>query len=165
MHRLAHGQPLVVQRICQELISHLNHELFDLEIEREARILPSDLDAVLTDSFIRSESRYFNVIWTDQIEAFPDQRTLLFALAAADIVPQKSFVPSLVWGMWDKTFLGKYTTQSPAELTAATGFSAERVVDALNALQRRDVIDAQEGRWLLLMPLFRRWLRLHRDSA
>ena len=54
-----HGQPLLLQRLCQELVNHLNHELFDLEIEREARILPDDLAAVLDDAFVRSETRYF----------------------------------------------------------------------------------------------------------
>jgi|GEM_PF-1893084 len=141
IHRLTHGQPLLIQRICQELISRLNHELFDLDIQREARILPSDLDAILTDSFIRSESRYFDGIWTDQIEAFPEQRTVLFALAAAD------------------------ASQSPAELAATTGSSTKAIADALNALERRDVIGEQEGHWSLLMPLFRRWLRLVRDAA
>ena len=142
IHRLTYGQPLLIQRICQELISHLNHELFDLEIDREARILPADLDTILTDDFLLRETQYFDGVWNSQIADFPDQQAILFALAAAN------------------------TAQSTMELAAKTNLSVEVVNDALHALARRDILAEEDGKWSLLMPLFRRWLLLkHRSMS
>ncbi len=130
-----HGQPLLIQRLCMELVHHLNHELFDLEKEREARVLPEDLDAVLTDDFIREESRYFEGVWDDQIAGREAAMRILQALAS-----------------------GPMTTEA---LVRATGLSLEALEQGLDYLERRDLV-AQEaaGRWNLLVPLMRRWLRL-----
>ena len=131
-----HGQPLLIQRICQQLVFNLNHQLFDERIEREHTILSADLDAVLTDEFIRHESRYFDGIWTDQINAFPDQKALLLALAKHEI------------------------GQTAAALAQQTGLTSSAVDSALAALARRDLITESAETWSLLMPLFRRWLHL-----
>jgi len=45
------GQTYLVQQICRDALDHLNHELFDLEAEREVCIMLTDVDAVLNDDF------------------------------------------------------------------------------------------------------------------
>ena len=134
---LTHGQPLLIQRICTELVHHLNHELFDLEKDREARVLPEDLDAVLTDEFIGTETRYFEGIWNDQIQGREPERAVLGALAAGPM--------------------------SEEALARVTGLSLEILQEALSYLQKRDLIGKNaNGQWDLLVPLMRRWLRLNR---
>jgi len=134
---LTHGQPLLIQRICTELVHHLNHELFDLEKDREARVLPEDLDAVLTDEFIGTETRYFEGIWNDQIQGREPERAVLGALAAGPM--------------------------SEEALARVTGLSLEVLQEALSYLQKRDLIGKNaNGQWDLLVPLMRRWLRLNR---
>jgi predicted Rossmann fold nucleotide-binding protein DprA/Smf involved in DNA uptake len=124
-----------MQRICQELVNHVNHELFDLELEREARVLPEDLAAVLDDAFVRSETRYFEGIWHDQIAPRPAAQAVLAALAAGP---------------------------APVEaLATTTGLSAEEVTAALAYLETRDlVVRGPDGEWDVVVPLMRRWLRL-----
>jgi hypothetical protein len=130
-----HGQPLLVQRICQELVNHINHELFDLDLEREARVLPEDLAAVMDADFVRSETRYFEGIWNDQIAGQPAVAAVLEAL-----------------------------TEGPASvdaLTQATRFTKGDISEALEYLETRDLVARDEdGQWNLLVPLMRRWLRL-----
>jgi hypothetical protein len=130
-----HGQPLLVQRICQELVNHINHELFDLELEREARVLPEDLGAVLDADFVRSETRYFEGIWNDQIAGQPAVEAVLEALTEG--------------------------SASVDALTQATRFTKVDISEALEYLETRDLVDCDEdGQWNLLVPLMRRWLRL-----
>ncbi len=136
LYHLTHGQPLLLQSICAALVNHVNHELFDLELEREARILPTDLQAVLTDKFLLTESRYFEGIWNDQIAGFPDQRLVLRTLASQGSV---------------------LTAEA---LITQTQLSSIQVAQALQALSKRDVLKSENGQWSLLMPLFQRWLRL-----
>ncbi len=131
---VTHGQPLLIQRICMELVHHLNHELFDLEREREVRIRLKDLRAVLTETFIREESRYFEGIWNDQIRGREAEEAVLRALAS-----------------------GPMTAEA---LSRATGLPVEALRGALAYLETRDLV-AQDaaGRWGLLVPLMRRWLQ------
>lgn len=130
-----YGQPLLVQRICQGLVNHVNHELFDLEQEREARVLPEDLEAVLSDDFIRSETRYFDGIWNDQIAGRAAVEAVLGVLASGPAAAR--------------------------DLARVTRLSAEEVADALGYLKTRDLVAADAvGRWDLLVPLMRWWLQL-----
>jgi predicted Rossmann fold nucleotide-binding protein DprA/Smf involved in DNA uptake len=138
--RQTHGQPLLVQRVCQELVNHVNHELFDLQREREARVLPGDLEAVLGDEFVRGETRYFDGIWTDQVAGRTPVEAVLGALAS-----------------------GPATRE---ELAQAAGLSAAQVAAALDYLRTRDLAAADPaGRWDLLVPLMRRWLRLRGERG
>jgi DNA-binding transcriptional ArsR family regulator len=138
--RETHGQPLLVQRVCQELVNRVNHELFDLEEEREARVLPEDLEAVLSDDFVRSETRYFDGIWTDQIAGRETVEAILRMLASG---------PATEGG-----------------LARATGLAPAEVSDALSYLKTRDLVTAGEaGRWELLIPLMRQWLQLREENG
>jgi len=129
-----HGQPLLLQRICQELVNHVNHELFDLEVEREARVLQEDLGAVLSDDFVRGETRYFDGIWQDQIAGRAAEEATLQALSGG---------PATV-----------------SELVRATGLAEEAVTEALDYLKKRDLVARDADNWDILVPLMRRWLRL-----
>ena len=134
IHRLTAGQPLLIQRICSELVSHLNHQLFDLNLERSQRIGVDDVDAVLTDEFLVSESRYFDGIWRDQIAGYPEQQKVLQVLAQTE---------------------SGLLMQQIAILSGLTEWATS---DALSALQQRDLVIVDGGAWTIIMPLFKRWL-------
>jgi hypothetical protein len=136
IHRLTAGQPLLIQRICSELVSHLNHQLFDLNLERSQRIGVDDLAAVLTDEFLVSESRYFDGIWRDQIAGYPEQQKVLQELA--------------------QTESGLLMQQ----IAILSGLTESATSDALSALQRRDLVIVEQGEWRIIMPLFKRWLQI-----
>jgi hypothetical protein len=131
-----HGQPMLVQYICQELINALNHELFDLNREREVRITAEDLRAVLTDDFLRREARYFDGVWS-QVQGQPDQVAVLAAMAHGP------------------------TAWTADELAGAAGLARNATPQTLEQLRRRDILapldDAPE-RWSFLVPLMRRWV-------
>lgn len=112
----------MIQSICSALVNHLNHELFDLELEHEARILPSDLEFVITDDFLRREVRYFEGIWRDQLAEHPDQQVLLHILAGQ----------------------GKPLTQE--EMVTLSSLSNEQVESALQSLAKRDVVIEENGK-------------------
>ena len=136
-----YGQPMLVQCICQELINHLNYTLFDLGQEREVRITQQDLHAVLTDDFIRDETRYFDGVWS-QVKDDPVQVAVLAAMARG---PDTWTVGDLVDGI---------------EL------DVNSVQNALEQLRRRDILaplDEAPDRWHFLMPLMRRWIILYRE--
>ena len=49
-------------------------------------------------------------------------------------------------------------------LAAQSGLAPGAVQDALTALARRDLVTPTDDGWDLLMPLFRRWLRLQANT-
>ncbi|MCD4738308.1 MAG: AAA family ATPase, partial [Anaerolineae bacterium] len=133
-----HGQPLLLQRICQELVNHVNHELFDLEMEREARVLLEDLEAVLSDDFVRGETRYFDGIWQDQIAGRAAEEATLQALSSGPA--------------------------TASDLIRTTGLAEEAVAEALDYLKKRDLVARDADSWDILVPLMRRWLRLQEEN-
>jgi len=99
-------------------------------------VLPEDLEAVLTDDFVREETRYFEGIWSDQIEGREAEEAVLGALASGPM--------------------------TETDLARATGLPPDALQEALKYLKTRDLVERDAaGRWDLLVPLMRRWLRLH----
>jgi len=93
---------------------------------------------VLSDEFVRSETRYFDGIWTDQVAGRPTVEAVLGALV-----------------------LGPATVGDLAQLTC---LPMAEVGDALDYMRTRDLAAADaSGRWDLLVPLMRRWLRLRAE--
>jgi hypothetical protein len=114
--------------------------LFDLNREREVRITQEDLEAVLTDDFIRSETRYFDGVWS-QVRDYSVLVAILTTMAQG----------AEAWKV--------------GELVEAIGLDVNSVQNALEQLRRRDILaplgDAPD-RWHFLIPLMRRWIMLSR---
>jgi hypothetical protein len=128
------GQPYLVQQICRDALDHFNHELFDLELEREVRILQSDVDAVLDEDFFRRGTVYFDGVWTQAGDN--DQRRLLREMAQRD-------------KGWTR-----------AELEAATGLGADDVGRILRWAERHDIVqETGPDQWGFHVPLMRHWIR------
>ncbi|HID54791.1 MAG TPA: hypothetical protein EYP41_22485 [Anaerolineae bacterium] len=130
------GQPYLIQQICRDALDHLNHELFDLDKEREVRILLSDVEAVLGEGFFRRGTVYFDGVWSQtENEA---QRRILQTMARRD------------------------TAWSLSELAEATQLSPEDIQEQLLWAKRHDIVQQAAGNgsaWQFWVPLMHRWIR------
>jgi hypothetical protein len=128
------GQPYLVQQICRDALDHLNHELFDLERDREVCISLADVNAVLDDNFFRRGTVYFDGVWTQAGDR--DQRLLLRVMAGQDEP----------WTL--------------AELETATGINARTLRRRLRWAERHDIVRRTEtALWEFHVPLMQRWIR------
>jgi hypothetical protein len=128
------GQPYLVQQICRDALDHLNHELFDLEREREVCITVADVEAVLDDDFFRRGTVYFDGVWTQAGDR--EQRMLLRVMAGRDEP----------WSL--------------DELETATGLDAKSLRRQLRWAERHDIIcKITPEQWGFHVPLMRRWTR------
>jgi hypothetical protein len=134
------GQPYLVQQICRDALDHLNHELFDLELEREVCVTATDVEAVLDDDFFRRGTVYFDGVWTQASDR--EQRMLLRVMAERD-------------EPWTLN-----------ELETAAGLDAKVLHRQLRWAERHDIIHKSEpddgmglAQWGFHVPLMRRWTR------
>jgi hypothetical protein len=128
------GQPYLVQQICRDALDHLNHDLFDLELDREVCIALADVNAVLGDDFFRRGTVYFDGVWTQASER--EQRRLLRVMARQD-------------DPW-----------TVSELETATDLDPKTLRRHLRWAERHDVIvRIGTEQWGFHVPLMRRWIR------
>jgi AAA+ ATPase superfamily predicted ATPase len=129
------GQPYLVQQICRDALDHLNHELFDLELEREVCITSADVDSVLDDDFFRRGTVYFDGVWIQASDG--NQRMLQRVMAQRD-------------EPW-----------ASEELEAATRLDAQMLRRQLRWAERHDVLHKPAPDWWgFCVPLMRRWIRM-----
>ena len=126
-----------MQQICRDALDHLNHELFDLELEREVCITSADVDAVLDEDFFRRGTVYFDGVW---IQASDSRQRMMQRVMAQRDEP------------W-----------TAAELEAATGLDATTLRRQLRWADRHDVLyKPAPDQWDFCVPLMRRWIRMRR---
>lgn len=131
------GQPLLIQRICRDVLNHLNYELFDLQQERPVEITLADVEAVLDDDFFVQRTTYFDGVWTQDKQP-PGYKTLLRTVARRD------------------------ESWSLAELESAAGLDPEILSQALRWAERHDILRKSVGElstWGFYVPLMREWIR------
>lgn len=128
------GQPYLVQQICRDSLDYLNHQLFDLGIERESRILLADVQAVLADEgFFRRGIVYFDGVWQQASE--PGQQAVLGLLA------------------------GRHPTAlSLADIASQCHLSQETALAYLRWAERQDILFRQGDQWFFYVPLMRQWI-------
>jgi AAA+ ATPase superfamily predicted ATPase len=131
------GQPMLVQLICRDALDNLNHEIIDLNQEREVKITLHDVETILNDGFFRRGTVYFDGVWNQTQNE--KQRQLLHILA------QKEDAWSL------------------AEIVAETGLSKVELQPLLQWAERHDILEPQTNEshttWQFHVPLMRRWIR------
>ncbi len=122
-----------MQQICRDALDHLNHELFDLELEREVCITLADVEAVLDDDFFRRGTVYFDGVWTQAGDQ--EQRILLRVMARQE---------------------EPWTLDA---LEAETRLEAKALHRHLRWAERHDIVFGNEfGQWRFHVPLMRRWI-------
>jgi hypothetical protein len=128
------GQPYLVQQICRDALDHLNHELFDLGLTREACITLADVVAVVGDDFFRRGTVYFDGVWTQASE--PDQQELLCSLAQCD------------------------EPCTSSQLGTMAGMEEPILLQQLRWAERHDILYKTDAdRWAFRVPLMQRWIR------
>ncbi len=129
------GQPYLIQLICSEAVDQLNHELFDLNRERELRITLADVESVLDVDFFQQGSVYFDGVWKQTADWLAVQ-PLLRTLAQRDVP-------------WTES-----------DLRTANLYDDE----ALTWAERHDVLRRVDGGWSFCVPLMRRFVGERRSS-
>mgnify|MGYP000869388506 CR=1 FL=1 len=131
-------QPFLGQLLGDSLVQRFNRQLKQQIEPPDPTFTAADVDAVVEDSrFYLNGHVYFNGIWAQAGEAPPGQRALLKILAdCGDGLDQNAW--------WDKSSL------DPAAFEAA-----------LDALERHDVVNCQNGTCRYSVELMRRWVAGH----
>jgi AAA+ ATPase superfamily predicted ATPase len=131
---LTHGQPYLLQLICDNLVIRFNREIRQGN-KRDRRFTIEDVDAVINsrEFYEGNATAYFNGVWGQAKNSQPDgQLEILKALAA--------------------------TSLSLTDLATQTNLSLDIVQDALKTLQNHDVIEESNGKYTYTVELMRRWV-------
>lgn len=132
LYRLTYGQPYLLQRLCWELVNHWN-ERFLIQGENTPRLLMmSDLEPVLTPDFYHGAGYYFDGVWSNITAG---EQMLLQAMAPCS----------------DR----RWTT---VELITATGLDPAAVAQAVELLDRHDVVVCEDDTIRFASELMRRWI-------
>lgn len=133
VYELTFGQPYLTQLVGHCLITRLNEEMFEKQVEREARFDLDDVEAVISsDAFFRTGGAYFTGIWAQAGEAPPGTQDVLKALAGGPA--------------------------TASEIEASSGLGAEAVRAALERLAHHDIVVEDGGWWRCRVELMRWWL-------
>ena len=146
--RLTNCQPYLIQLICHCLVTRFNRQMFEdaghavssgtteTSIPRQRRFSLADVDAVMNSpEFFRDGDAYFSGVWAQARDGeAAEQHKVLQALATSE------------------------TGLSTGELHQKSALPQERLLAALQVLQRHDVVRELEGKWQFTVELMRRWV-------
>lgn len=136
---LTHGQPYLVQLICDNLVIRFNRDIREGS-KRDRRFTIEDVDAVINsrEFYEGNGTAYFNGVWVQARDSKPDgQLEILKVLAASSL--------------------------SLTDLANQTNLSLDIVQDALKTLQNHDVIEESNGKYTYTVELMRRWVQERQD--
>jgi hypothetical protein len=133
IYNLTGGQPYLLQLICHNLVSRFNHQRFEDNIDIEPRFSLADVQSVIdSPTFFSQGNAYFSGIWTQSSEQHgPTQQAILRTLSQdpiQDAEPLKDFQ------------------------------RLDDYAEALELLQRHDIIHNVDDRYQFVVPLMQRWV-------
>ncbi|MDJ0615712.1 MAG: AAA-like domain-containing protein [Calothrix sp. MO_192.B10] len=134
IYHLTHGQPYLVQLVGFQLVRRYNDQVFEMGHSRDPIFTVDDVEAVVNPEFFKRGRYYFDGVWSQATQDVAGQQEILRALAPH---PQ---------GL------------SLDELAEVTGINCQGVQDSLGTLERHDVVKENQGRWQIVVELFRRWV-------
>ncbi len=117
-----------------QLVRRYNDLVFEMGHSRDPVFTVNDVEAVVNPEFFKRGRYYFDGVWSQAAQDTPGQQAILQALAPH---PQ---------GL------------SLQELAEATGINFQAAQDSLRTLERHDVVKENQGRWQIVVELFRRWV-------
>ncbi|MGK7945584.1 MAG: ATP-binding protein, partial [Microcystaceae cyanobacterium] len=147
IYRLTHGQPFLVQLIGFQLVSRYNKLLTESQSLLSSQksslsttLTRSDLDEIINHDFFEQGSYYFEGIWIQAQGSAIGQTDILSALAPhADGLTE-------------------------ADLLCQLQLDKAQFDTAIDTLAKHDVIKESEGKFKIIVELFRRWLNLNMVS-
>jgi hypothetical protein len=147
IYALTAGQPYLVQLVGFQLVRRYNDFVFEQGRPRDPVFTVEDVEAVINDpEFFKRGRYYFDGVWGQAARGASGQQAILKALAPHP----------------EGLSLDELRTQLH-ELVGAQDLAPlqeETLQDALKTLTRHDVIQQREGRWQIIVELFRRWVEL-----
>ena len=133
--RLTNGQPYLVQRVGFQLVRRYNEQVFERGNSRDPVFTVEDVRAVINDpEFFQRGRYYFDGVWGQAARGAPGQQEILSAIA-----PHRE-------GLDINT------------LAEITGMNETNLQQALNSLIRHDVVWERDGKWRIIVELFRPWV-------
>jgi len=145
IHDLTAGQPYLVQLVGFRLVRRYNDYVFQQGRSRNPVFTVEDVDAVINHpDFFSSGSGYFYGVWGQAARGAKGQQMILKALA-----PYRDGLSLEELKAQFHTWVGAHS-RAPLQ--------AETLDDALETLKRHDVIAQKDGRWSIIVELFRRWV-------
>ncbi|MEG3970602.1 ATP-binding protein [Microcoleus sp. T2B6] len=132
---LTTGQPYLVQLVGFQLVRRYNEQVFDMGNSRDPVFTVEDVRAVINNpEFFQRGSYYFDGVWGQAARGAPRQQEILRAIAPH---PEGLDINTL------------------AEFT---GMNETNLQQALNSLIRHDVVWEIDGKWRIIVELFRVWV-------
>ncbi|MBC1237052.1 ATP-binding protein [Nostoc sp. 2RC] len=135
IYALTHGQPYLVQLLGFQLVRGYNDFVFEQGRRRDPVFTIEDVEAVINDpEFFQRGRYYFDGVWGQAARGAGGQQTIVQLLAP--------YPDGL----------------SLDTLAQSTGMNDADLQKALNTLKRHDVVEETQGKWRIMVELFRRWV-------
>ena len=129
------GQAYLVQLVGFQLVRRYNDQVFEMGNSRDPIFTVEDVIAVINDhEFFQRGRYYFDGVWGQAARGAPGQQEILRAIA-----PHRE-------GLDINT------------LAEITGMNETNLQQALNSLIRHDVVWERDGKWRIIVELFRVWV-------
>ncbi|MEG4988466.1 ATP-binding protein [Microcoleus sp. BR0-C5] len=129
------GQPYLVQLVGFQLVRHYNEQVFDMGNSRDPVFTVEDVTAVINDhEFFQRGRYYFDGVWGQAARGAPGQQEILRAIAPHPEGLDINTLPEI------------------------TGMNETNLQPALNSLIRHDVVLEIDGKWCIIVELFRHWV-------
>lgn len=129
------GQPYLVQLVGFQLVRHYNEQVFEMGNSRDPVFTVEDVRAVINDpEFFQRGRYYFDGVWGQAARGAPGQQEVLRAIA-----PHREGL--------DINTLAEFT-----------GMNETNLQPALDSLIRHDVVWEIDGKWRIIVELFRVWV-------
>jgi ATPase domain predominantly from Archaea len=129
------GQPYLVQLVGFQLVRRYNEQVFEMGNSRDPVFTVEDVRAVINDpEFFQRGRYYFDGVWGQAARGAPEQQDVLRAIA-----PHREGL--------DINTLAEFT-----------GMNETNLQQALNSLIRHDVVWETDGKWSIIVELFRVWV-------
>jgi hypothetical protein len=141
---LTNGQPYLIQLICHNLVTRFNRQNAEAKGSRERRFSMADLDAVIhAAELFHDGNAYFFGIWRQAETTKPTWQTRVLQALQPQGSPNEE--PA---GM------------TCADLARASSLSQEATQQALETLQRHDIVrlTPEDERFVYTVELMRRWV-------
>ena len=140
IYDLTHGQPYLVQLIGFQLVRRYNDQVFEMGRKRDLIFAVEEVEAVVNDpQFFQQGRYYFDGVWSQAAQGAPGQQIILKILAPH---PEGLNCRDI-------------TCRDVPWCASTDDIGLEK---ALKTLKRHDVIQETEGRWYIIVELFRRWV-------
>ncbi|MFN9560551.1 MAG: AAA family ATPase, partial [Dolichospermum sp.] len=136
IYDLTYGQPYLVQLVGFHLVRLYNDFIFEQGRNRDHIFTVEDVDAIVTKpEFFQRGSNYFHGVWGQAGENNDHTQQIIL------------------------THLAKYPQGlNVNDLVELTGINETDLHKALETLKRHDVVVENQGRWKIIVELFRRWV-------